>query len=56
MIRSGAATDDEAPPPTPAPRQGWEAHFQQIAEEGEDRLLDAASLPLTQWDREEWQW
>ena len=56
MTRAEAAADDATPLPPPAPRQGWEAHFQQIAAEGEDRLLDADSLPLTQWDREEWQW
>jgi antitoxin MazE len=36
------------------PRQGWEAQFRDMAERGEDRLLDA---PLsTTWDAEEWTW
>lgn len=38
------------------PREGWEAHFKQIAVEGEDKILDAESLTPTQWDREEWEW
>ena len=38
------------------PREGWEEHFKQIAAVGEDRLLDAASLTPTQWDKEEWEW
>ena len=38
------------------PREGWEAHFQQVAQEGEDKLLDAEFLTTTQWDRTEWVW
>ncbi len=38
------------------PREGWEAHFQQIAEEGEDKLLDAEFLTPTRWDQNEWEW
>jgi antitoxin MazE len=36
------------------PRQGWDAQFRGMAEQGDDRLLDAP-LPTT-WDLEEWQW
>lgn len=32
------------------PREGWEEHFEQIAEDGEDKLLDAETLPPTHWD------
>jgi len=38
------------------PREGWEEHFKQMAEDGEDKLLDAESLPPTQWDQTEWEW
>lgn len=27
-----------------------------MAERGEDKLLDAGSIPPTQWDIEEWEW
>ena len=38
------------------PREGWEKHFKQIAEDGEDKLLDAEFLNPTQWDLTEWDW
>lgn len=37
-------------------RRGWEAQFQAMADAGDDRLLDAESLPPTEWDAHEWQW
>ena len=37
-------------------REGWEEHFKQIAEDGEDKLLDAEFLKPTQWDLTEWEW
>jgi antitoxin MazE len=36
------------------PRQGWEARFISMAEQGDDRLLDQA--PSTQWEEDEWTW
>jgi antitoxin MazE len=36
------------------PRQDWEARFAEMAERGDDQLLDE-STP-TQWDDEEWEW
>ena len=36
------------------PRQGWEAQFAVMAEQGDDRLLD--ETPPTPWDVEEWTW
>jgi antitoxin MazE len=36
------------------PRRDWEARFREMAEKGDDRLLDAPS-PTT-WDAEEWTW
>jgi len=35
-------------------RQGWDASFQAMAEEGADRLLDASDG--THFDDEEWTW
>ena len=35
-------------------RQGWDAQFTAMAEQGDDRLLDQA--PVTQWDEDEWTW
>jgi antitoxin MazE len=37
------------------PRAGWEARFAEMAEKGDDQLLDEAVLP-TQWDEDEWTW
>lgn len=37
-------------------RSGWEEQFQTMAENGDDRLLDADGPSLTRWDEEEWQW
>lgn len=37
-----------------APRAGWDARFADMAEKGEDRLLDETTP--TQWDRDEWVW
>ena len=36
------------------PRQGWEAHFKAMAEQGDDQLLDQVSP--TQWDEVDWTW
>ncbi len=36
------------------PRQGWEERFADMAEQGDDQLLDETSP--TQWDEEEWTW
>jgi antitoxin MazE len=35
-------------------REGWEAAFQQMAERGEDVLIDAATP--TEFDEAEWEW
>jgi len=37
-------------------RAGWDERFGAMAAAGDDRLLDAGSLGLTQWDAEEWEW
>jgi antitoxin MazE len=38
------------------PRSGWEEAFRQMAQRGDDVLLDGDSLPSTQWDETEWKW
>lgn len=42
--------------PVRSARQGWDAHFQRMAENGDDRLLDGTDALPTQWENEEWQW
>jgi len=39
-----------------APRYGWEEAFKAMAEEGDDRLLDAEIQTATEWDEREWEW
>jgi antitoxin MazE len=36
------------------PRAGWEEAFREMAERGDDKLLDPP-IP-TKWDQEEWEW
>ncbi len=36
------------------PRQGWEERFADMADKGDDQLLDETSP--NQWDEEEWTW
>ncbi|NOQ47201.1 MAG: AbrB/MazE/SpoVT family DNA-binding domain-containing protein [Desulfobulbaceae bacterium] len=36
------------------PRDNWENAFKKMAANGDDRLLDYATM--TQWDEEEWEW
>ena len=38
------------------PRYGWEEQFKAMAQEGDDQLLDAEALTLTEWDEREWEW
>ena len=42
--------------PVEEPRIGWEDAFRQMAQRGDDVLLDQESLPQTQWDVTEWKW
>ncbi len=42
-------------PATP-PRAGWDEAFRQMANRGEDRLLDDVEPSLSAWDDETWQW
>jgi antitoxin MazE len=38
------------------PRAGWAAAFKNMAENGDDALLDLAAQGLTRWDEDEWEW
>jgi antitoxin MazE len=40
--------------PAHRPRHNWEEHFQAMAANGDDRLLDEAIA--TRWDKAEWEW
>ncbi len=42
--------------PLKKPRQGWAAAFQEMAQRGEDKLLDADTSSMTAWDEDEWEW
>ena len=42
--------------PADRPRQGWDEAFCQMAERGDDALLDEGSLGQTEWDQTEWEW
>lgn len=39
---------------TKRPRAGWEEIFQSMAQDKEDKLLDAPTP--TEWDETEWEW
>ena len=38
------------------PREGWGEAFREMAERGDDTLLDEDSLGPTAWDQTEWEW
>jgi hypothetical protein len=39
-----------------SPRHGWDKQFAEMAQSGDDRLLDAEAVELTGWDKDEWEW
>ena len=39
--------------PIKHPRHNWEKAFKNMAEQGDDKLID---LPDSKWDNEEWEW
>ena len=41
--------------PSPHPRTNWADQFRQMAERGDDQLLDSM-VPLTEWEANDWQW
>ena len=42
--------------PVARPRKDWALKFKTMAEKGDDKLLDGASVDQTSWDKEEWEW
>jgi len=42
--------------PAHAPRAGWAAAFKEMAEHGDDALLDEGATTLTRWDEDDWEW
>lgn len=42
--------------PAGRPRSGWEEAFKEMAQRGDDLLLDPDSPPSTRWDETEWRW
>ena len=38
------------------PRENWEAAFEAMALNGDDKLIDFGSAIETQWDEEDWEW
>jgi len=42
--------------PVRGSRQGWEEQFAEMAQAGDDRLLDSDAASLTGWDWDEWEW
>lgn len=42
--------------PLRKPREGWDEAFRAMAQNGDDQLLDAEAISLTQWDESEWEW
>ncbi|HEY7314246.1 MAG TPA: AbrB/MazE/SpoVT family DNA-binding domain-containing protein [Gemmataceae bacterium] len=38
------------------PRAGWARAFQEMAQAGDDKLLDPDVPALTAWDEDEWEW
>jgi antitoxin MazE len=38
------------------PRQGWDEAFRQMADLGDDVLLDDEIAVQTSWDEDEWEW
>ena len=41
--------------PCPA-RKGWEEQFRQMAETGDDHILDESIGAQSSWDETEWEW
>jgi antitoxin MazE len=42
--------------PARSPREGWDERFAEMAQRGDDRLLDPEAKSLSDWDNEEWEW
>ena len=42
--------------PAHSPRGGWAEAFFGMADQGDDKLLDADAKLSTEWDQSEWRW
>ena len=42
--------------PIHAPRSGWSDAFSAMAQNNDDKLLDADTGMATEWDKSEWRW
>jgi antitoxin MazE len=42
--------------PVKKTREGWTTAFQQMAQRGDDALLDNVAPTLSTWDEKEWEW
>ena len=42
--------------PAQSPRHGWDERFAEMAQRGDDRLVDEETASLTSWDTDEWEW
>jgi antitoxin MazE len=42
--------------PAAKPRAGWASAFREMADRGDDVLLDDVAPQATSWDEDEWQW
>jgi antitoxin MazE len=42
--------------PVGTPREGWAEAFRQMAEAGDDTLLDQDTPAASEWDETEWGW
>ena len=42
--------------PAASRRAGWAKAFREMAQRGDDALLDPDSTALTRWDEDEWEW
>jgi antitoxin MazE len=42
--------------PVRRPREGWAAAFKEMAERGDDAMLDDVAPTLSDWDKDEWEW
>jgi len=42
--------------PAKKPRSGWDEAFREMAQRGDDVLLDREATTPSDWDRTEWEW
>jgi antitoxin MazE len=42
--------------PVKQPRDGWAAAFREMAQRGDDALLDEVAPTLSAWDEDGWEW